>query len=118
LRILEGQAHGEDTGSYSTVIRYLVADDRTTGSVHNEPDVGFDTTDLDISFAGNKGISLFVGRLIHKGFDTDGGSFTVVGDLLMGDIDVVQICECLFGFAKRERKVDMHRQAEKNDDSM
>ena len=36
----------------------------------------------------------------------------------MGDIDVVQIFESLFGFAKREPKVDMHRQAQRHDVSI
>ena len=33
--------------------------------------------------------------LVNKGLDADGGSFTVVGDLLVGDADVVKVFQSL-----------------------
>ncbi len=81
----ESHTHGEDTGANATVIGDLVADDRTGGGVHDEPDIGFDTADLYVCLIGSEHIPFFVGILIYERFYADGGGFTVVGDLLMGD---------------------------------
>ena len=83
LKSLEGHAHGKDTRTNSTVIGHLVTDDGTTGSIHDEPDVGFDTADFDVGFISHKGFPLTIRILIDEGFDADGCSLTVVGDLLM-----------------------------------
>ena len=80
---LKSHAHGEDAGPNAPVVRYLIANDRAGGSIHYEPDVGFDTTDLDISFISSENSPFFVRVLIDEGFDADGRSFTVVGNLLM-----------------------------------
>ena len=53
--------------------------------------------------------------MIHKRLDADSGSFAVVGDLLMGDVDVIKILESLTGFAQRKAKVDMQGQAQRHD---
>ena len=45
-------------------------------------------------------ISQTIGVLIDEGFDADGCGLTVVGDLLMGDLDVIKIFKGLTGLAK------------------
>ena len=114
LKLLEGHAHGKDTRPNPTVIGYLVADDRTAGGVHDKPDVGFYAADFDIGFIGHKGFSSAIGILIDEGFDADGRGLAVVGDLLMGDLDVIEIFQCLTGFAQGQAKVDMQRQAQRH----
>ena len=94
-KVAEGHAHGEDAGSDAPVVRYLIADDGACGGIHDEPDVGFDAAYLYVRFICGKNLSLFVGILVDKGFDADGGSLAVVGDLLVGDGDVVEILEGL-----------------------
>lgn len=91
----EGHTHGEDTGTNTTVIGYLIADDGTGCGVHNEPDVGSDAADFDVCLVSREHGPFFVGILVNKGFDADSGSFTVVGDLLVGDGDVVEVPESL-----------------------
>ena len=100
LKALEGHAHGKDTRSDPTVIRYLVTDDGTAGSVHDEPNIGFDAADLDVGLIGDKSRPFAIGILIDEGFDADGGRLTVVGDLLMGDLDVIKVFEGLAGFTE------------------
>lgn len=100
LKALEGHAHGKDAGSNPSVIGHLVADNGTGGGVHDKPDVGFYAADFDVGFIGHKGFPFAVGILINKGFDADGGGFAVVGDLLMRDLDVIEIFQCLTGFAQ------------------
>ena len=94
-KALEGHAHGEDAGSDAAVVRYLVADDGACCRIHNEPDVGFDTADFDVGFISGEHIPFFVGILVDEGLDADGGSLAVVGDLLVGDGDVVQVLQGL-----------------------
>jgi hypothetical protein len=48
---LKSHSHGENTGTAPTVVRYLIADDGTFGSIHDEPDVSLETTDFDIPLA-------------------------------------------------------------------
>ena len=66
-------------------------DNGTAGGIHDEPDIGFDAADFDIGFVSNECISFLVGVLVDKGFDADSCGLTVVGDLLVGDADVIQI---------------------------
>ena len=100
LKPLEGHAHGKDTGSNPAVIGHLVTDDGTAGGVYDKPDVGFYATDFDVGFIGHKGFSFAIGILIDEGFDADGRSLAVVGDLLMRDLDAIEIIQCLTGFAQ------------------
>ena len=86
---LECHAHGEDAGADATVIGYLVTDNGTGCGIHDKPDVCFEAADFYVGFVGNKSRSFFVRILVDKGLDADGGGLTVVGDLLMGDGDVV-----------------------------
>ena len=58
LKPLKGHAHGKDTRANSTVIRHLVTDDGTAGSIHDQPDIGFDAADFDVGFIGHKGFPL------------------------------------------------------------
>ena len=97
---LEGHAHSKDTGPNPAVTGHLVTDDGTAGGVYDKPDVGFYATDFDVGFIGHKGFSFAIGILIDEGFDADGRSLAVVGDLLMGDLDVIEIFQCLAGFAQ------------------
>ena len=91
FEILEGHTHSKDAGPDTTVIRYLIAKDRAGSSIHDQPDIGFDTTDLDVGFISSEDLILFVGVLIHERLNADGCSLTVVGDLLVGDADVIQV---------------------------
>ena len=109
---LESHTHSQDAGQDITVIRYLVADDGSGRSVHNEPDIGFDTTDFYIGFIGSKCIPFFVRVLVNKGLNADSGSLAVVGDLLVGNADVVQVFENLGGLSQREAKVEVKGQAQ------
>ncbi len=79
----ESHAHGEDAGADAAVVGYLIADDGACSGIHDEPDVGFDAADFDVGFISGEHVSFFVGVLIHKGFDADGGGLAVVGNLLV-----------------------------------
>ena len=81
--------HGEDAGANSTVVGYLIADDGAGGSIHDEPDIGFNATDFNVGFVSGENIAFFVGVLVDKGLDTDSGGLAVVGYLLVRDADVV-----------------------------
>ena len=111
----ESHAHGEDAGADATVVRDLIADDGAGGGVHDEPDIGFDAADLNVSFIGCEHIIFSVRILIHKGLDADSGGFAVVGDLLVGDADVIEVFESLGSFAQGKAKVDMEGEAQGHD---
>ena len=95
----ECHSHCEDAGTDTTVFRYLITDDGTACSVHDKPDVCFDATNFDVGFIGSQYSAGFVIIVVNKRFDTDGGSFTVVGYLLVGDVDVIKVLQCLRGFS-------------------
>ena len=78
----------------------MVTNDGGAGSIHDQPDVGFDTADFNVGFISHKGITFAIRVLIHKKLDADSGSFAVVDDLLMGDTDVVKIFEGLTSFTQ------------------
>lgn len=94
----ESHPHSKNAGTYPTIIGNLIADDRTFGSVHDKPDIGFDTADFDIGFISSEHFSNIIVIVVYKRFYTDGGSFAVVGNLLMGDGDTVDIFESLYSF--------------------
>lgn len=54
------------------VVRYLIADDGTFGGIHDEPDVGPDTTDFDIGFISSKDIAGVVIIVVNKGLANKG----------------------------------------------
>ena len=91
----ECHTHSEDTGADAAVIGDLIADDGTGGGVHDEPDVGFDTADFYVCLIGCEHLPFLVGILVNERFDADGGSFAVVGDLLVGDADIVKVFQSL-----------------------
>ena len=115
LQLTESHAHGKDAGADATVVRDLIAKDGTGHRIHDEPDVSFDPADFDIGFVGNKGGSGFVIVVVNERFDDEGGSPGVVGNLLVGNPDVVKVFESLRGLAQGETKVDMESQAEPHD---
>ena len=85
----ESLSHCKDTRTNTTVIGYLISKYGAGCSIHDEPDVTFNTTDFDVCFVSSKHTAFIVVVVIYEWFDTDGGSFTVVGYLLVGDIDVI-----------------------------
>ena len=87
--------HGEDAGTNATVVGDLIAKNGTCGCIHDQPDVSFDTTDFYVSFVSSEDVIFFVRILVNKGLNADGGGLAVVGDLLMGDIDVIQVFKSL-----------------------
>lgn len=112
---MESHTHGQDAGADTTIIGYLVADNGTGCSIHDKPDVCFETADFYVGFIGSKDSSFFVRILVNKGLDAAGSGLTVVGDLLLGDTDVIQIFECLRGFAQGQPEIDMEGQAQGHD---
>ena len=107
LQLTESHAHSKDAGTDTAVVGDLIAKDGTGHCIHDEPDVSFDSADFDIGFIGNKGGSGFVVIVVNERLDDEGGSPGIVGDLLMGDPDVVKVFESLGGLAQGEAKVDM-----------
>lgn len=115
LQLTESHTHGKDAGADTAVVRDLIAKDGTGYCIHDEPDVSFDPADFDIGFIGNKGGSGFVIIVVNERLDDEGGSPGVVGDLLVGDPDVVKVFESFGGLAQGEPKVDMKSQTEPHD---
>lgn len=115
LQLTESHAHSKDAGTDTAVVGDLIAKDGTGHCIHDEPDVSFDSADFDIGFIGNKGGSGFVVIVVNERLDDEGGSPGIVGDLLMGDPDVVKVFESLGGLAQGEAEVDMESQAEPHD---
>ena len=112
---LERHTHGEDAGTDTTIVRHLVADDGTGGSIHDEPDIGFDATDFYVGFIRCEDIPPFVRVLVNKGLDADSGGLAIVGNLLVGNTDVVEVFEGLGGLAKRKAQIDMKSQTQGHD---
>lgn len=112
FKVLECHAHSEDTRPDTTTSGGLVADNGAFGSVHNKPDVGFYTADFDVGFISSEGTAGLVIVMVNKRLDTNGGGLAVVGDLLVGDLDVIQVFQCPGGLAEREIEVDMQGEAE------
>ena len=85
----ESHSHCKNTRNYATIVRYLIADNGTTDSIHDKPDICFYTTYFDIGFISSEHIAFFIVVVINEWFDADSCSFTVVCYLLMGDVDVI-----------------------------
>ena len=96
----EGHPHCQNAWTNTTIIRYLIADNRAFGRIHDKPDIGFDAADFDIGFISSKHFSGSVVIVIYKRFHADGGSFAVVGNLLMGDGNPMDIFKGLCSFAE------------------
>ena len=81
--------------AYTTVIGYLIADDGAGCSIHDEPDIVLMPRILMYGLISREHVPFFVGVLVNKGLNADSGSFAVVGDLLVGDADVVKVFQSL-----------------------
>ena len=64
----EGHPHCQNAWTNTTIIRYLIADNRAFGRIHDKPDIGFDTTDFDVCFIGSKYIASFVIVVVYERF--------------------------------------------------
>lgn len=106
----ESHAHGEDTGANTAVIRHLITDNGTGDHIHDEPDIAFDSTHFDVGLIGGKSIACIVVIMINKRVDDDCSGSGIVGHLLMGYLDVVQVFECLSGLTERQSQIRMVRQ--------
>lgn len=62
----EGHPHCQNARTNTTIIRYLIADNRAFGRIHDKPDIGFDTTDFDVCFIGSKYIASFVIVVVYE----------------------------------------------------
>lgn len=89
----ESHTHGKNTRTDTAVVRYLIADDGTAGGIHDEPYVSFDTTDFDVGFISSKHFSRLVIVVVNERFNTDGCRFAIVGYLLVGNADVIEVLE-------------------------
>ena len=69
FKFIKSHAHGEDTGTDISGRGDLIAEDGTGYFVHDEPDVGFHASDLDIGLIGRKFIGGLVVIGIYKGTD-------------------------------------------------
>ena len=87
----ECHAHGEDAGADAPIVRGLVADDGAGRRVHDEPDVGLDAADFDVGLICGEHIPFWVGIVVNEGLNAEGCSLAVVGDLLVGNADVVKV---------------------------
>ena len=87
---LESHTHGEDAGADTTVIRYLIADNGTSCSVHDKPDVSIETADFYVGFIGSKDFSCIVIVVVYEWFDADSNCLTEVSYLLVGYVNVVK----------------------------
>ena len=91
----ECHTHGKNAGTDTAIVGYLIADDRAAGSIHDEPDIGFDATDFYVGFISSEYVTWFVIVVVNEGFNTDSCCFAVVGYLLVGNADVVEVFESL-----------------------
>ena len=115
LQLTESHAHSKDAGTYPAVVRDLIAKNGAGYRIHDEPDVSFDPADFDIGFIGDKGGSGLILIVVNERLDDEGGSPGIIGDLLVGDPDVVKIFESLRSLAQGETKIYMESQTEPHD---
>ena len=115
FEVAEGHAHGKDTGTNVTAVRDAVAEDGAVCSVHDEPDEGLDAADLDISLISGEGTACGIIVVVYERLDTEGSGSAVVGDLLVGDGDAIEILEGAGSFAQGEGQVDMEGKAQGHD---
>ena len=94
----ESHPHSENTRSDTPVVRDLISENGAACGIHDKPDIRFDTPDFDIGFISSKNIPCFVIIMINEGLDTDSSCFAIVGDLLMGDSDVIKVFQRLRRF--------------------
>ena len=115
FEVSEGHAHGKDAGTDIAAVRDAVAEDGALCGVHDEPDVSLDAADLDIGLIGGEGAASSIIVAVHERLYAEGGGLTVVGDLLVGDGDAIEIPEGQGSFAQGEGQVDMEGEAQGHD---
>ena len=70
LEMSKSHSHGKDTWADTSIIRDLVSDDRSFGGIHDEPYIGFDTANLDVSFICCKDTAGMVIIVVYEWFYT------------------------------------------------
>ena len=63
---------------------YPVTDDGTFGGIHDEPDIAFNSTNLNVGFISSKNGANLIIIVINERFNTNGCCFEIVSHLLMG----------------------------------
>ena len=111
----ESHAHSKDTGANVTAVRDTIAEDGALGGIHDEPDIGLNTADLNVSLVSGEGIAGGVIVIVHERLNTEGGGLAVVGDLLVGNGDAIEILEGPGSLAQGETEVDMEGKAQGHD---
>ena len=106
FEVPESHTHCKDAWANAPVIRDLVSKDRTPDGIHDQPDIAFFAPGLDIGLIRNKGITRRIIVIINERLDTYSGSLAVVGDLLVGYRDVIEVFKSLTCLTKRKLKVD------------
>ena len=103
----KSHSHSKNTRIDTTVIRYLITNDGTFGSIHDKPDISFHTTYFNVSFISSEYLTSVIVVIINEWFDTDSGRIAVFSNTLVRDINVVKVYQSLFGFLERQTKVHM-----------
>ena len=83
--------HGQDAGANAAVIRTAVAEYGTLDGIHNEPDISFIATDLDVGLISSEIPGRLVVVVIYERLDEHGGGLAIIGNLLMRDPDAVDV---------------------------
>ena len=115
LKFLKSHAHGQDAGADIPGRRDLITEDGAGYFIHDEPDIGFHATDLDIGFISYKLVRGLVVIGIHEGADNDCGRFGIVIDHSMGDLNPMDLFEGLYSLPKGELEVHPVREAQPHD---
>lgn len=108
---LKSHAHSHDAGTDAAVVGDPVTEDRTAGGIHDEPDKGMDTADLDVGLIGCEGFARFIVVTVHKGLYADGSRLAVVGNLLVGHPETIEVHECLGRLPQGKAEVDVQGEA-------
>lgn len=95
IQFLKNQPHCHDTGADTSIVGYAVAENGSAGGIDDEPDVCLYAADLNICLICKKSRSRSVVIVIYKGFYAQRRCFAIVGDLLVGYLEAIQIHQCL-----------------------
>ena len=112
LQMTERHPHGKDARTNTAVIRYLIPQDGTAGSIHDEPDISLDTADFDISLIGSEYLTGFVTVIVNEGLDAQRSRPAIVSNALVGDTDTVEVFQGLPGFPEGKPQVHMKGKAQ------
>lgn len=111
FKVPKGHAHRHDAGTDTAIIRYTIADNGASCGIHDKPDISFDVSYFDIGFISSEGIAGRIVIVINKRLYAQRSSLTIVGDLLMGNLNVVEIFKSLGSLTKRKTKIYTECQA-------